>query len=175
LAGLVVAYLSPQPDLLIGRDGATVALRVSDGSLKLLQPAKDAYSADEWLKRDGDTRISADAVAAASDGVLCDPYGCLAQARVSVTVADVLRPEALAEDCADAAIVISKAPVRNSCAGPILALDSAAIARANGFAIWLGPPIRWQSVEQFRGHRPWSALERPRRAQYRRISPTSLP
>lgn len=175
LVGLAVAYGSAQPDLLIGRDGATVALRAPDGTLKFLRAVKDTYSADEWLKRDGDTRIAADAVAGSSDGVLCDALGCIAKARGRVTVADVFRPEALAEDCAGADIVISSAPVRNACTGPALVVDQGALARGNGFAIWLGSPIRWQTVEQFRGHRPWSAQDRPRRVQYRRISPTSLP
>jgi competence protein ComEC len=46
-AGIAAAYWAPQPDLLIGRDGVTVALRVHDGSLKLFRAAKDSYSADE--------------------------------------------------------------------------------------------------------------------------------
>jgi len=175
VAGLGAAYWSDPPDLLIGRDGATVALRVADGSLKLLTPARDSYSANEWLKRDGDTRIAENAVADVADGVRCDAFGCIAAKRGRVLVADVFRPEALTEECSDAEIVISKTTVRNSCVGPVLVLDPGAIARSNGLAIWLGPQIRWQSVEQFRGHRPWSAPERPQDAQYRRRSPTSLP
>jgi competence protein ComEC len=175
LVGLAVAYWTPQPDILVGRDGATVALRVPDGSLKLLTQARDTYSADEWLRRDGDTRISEDAVAHPSDGVICDALGCVAKAHGGMRVAEVFRPEALAEDCADADVVISKAPVRSTCAGPTLVIDPAASVRSSGFAIWLGPSIRWQSVEEFRGHRPWSAQDWPRKAQYRRIRPTSLP
>jgi competence protein ComEC len=175
LAGLGVAYCSSPPDLLVGRDGATIALRVRDGSLKLLTSARDSYSADEWLKRDGDTRIADNAVANVADGVNCDSAGCIATTRGHATVAAIFRPEALTEDCASAEIVISKTPVRNSCVGPVLVIDSGVIARGNGLAIWFGSPIRWQTVEQTRGHRPWSAPERPPNIQYRRINPTSLP
>jgi competence protein ComEC len=175
LIGLAVAHWSPQPDLLIGRDGATVALRVPNGTLKLLRPARDTYSADEWLKRDGDTRIAENAVADASDGVLCDSLGCIASAHGGAKVAEVFRSEALAEDCADADIVISKAPVRKDCSSPRVVIDPGTMARGNGFAVWLGTHIRWQTVEQFRGRRPWSAQEPLRKNQYRRINPTSLP
>jgi competence protein ComEC len=175
LAGLAIAYGSRQPDILIGRDGATVAIRLANGTLKLLEPAKDSYSADEWLKRDGDPRVADNAVADASDGVLFDSMGCIAIARGRTRVAEVFRPEALAEDCVDADVVISKAPVRKNCSGPRLVIDPSAMARGNGYAIWLETPIRWQTVEQFRGRRPWSAQERPQKAQYRRINPTSLP
>jgi len=175
LAGLAFGYWSPSPDILVDRDGATVAVRVPDGTLKLLRPAKDSYSADEWLKRDGDTRVAEDALAGASDGVLCDSLGCIATAHGRAKVAEVFRPEALAEDCADADIVISKARLRNNCTGPQLVIDPGAMARSNGYAIWLGTPIRWQTVEQFRGNRPWSAQEPLQKSQYRRINPTSLP
>lgn len=175
-AGLAIAYWSPQPDILIARDGTTLALRVSDGSLKLLRPARDVYSADEWLKRDGDTRTSVDAVATDTDGVACDALGCIAKARGGVIVANTLRPEALAEDCHGAEIVVSAVRVWGSnCKGPMLVLDSHNIARGNGLAIWLGPPLRWQAVEQDRNRRPWGTRARPRRTQYRRSRPTSFP
>ncbi len=172
LAGVVLAYAVTPPDLLIGRDGLTVALRAPDGSLKLFRAAKDDYSASEWLKRDGDDREAADAVAASRDGVRCDALGCIARTASGLTIADVARIDALAEDCATAAIVVSAVPVRHACAGPKLVLDKFDATRANGIAVWLGPPLRTKTVEQDRGRRPWSAKAN---SQYRRINPTSLP
>jgi competence protein ComEC len=172
-AGIAVAYWTPQPDLLIGRDGATVALRALDGSLKLFRPAKDAYSADEWLKRDGEDRTSDDAVATRTDGISCDALGCIAVTRAGVKVANILRLEALPEDCDYADIVISALPVRSACHGPKLVIDSRDVARSNGYAVWFTLELRSETVEEARGQRPWSAP--PRRSQYRRIRPTSLP
>lgn len=171
--GIGVAYSTPQPDLLIGRDGVTVALRVRDGSLKLFRAAKDSYSADEWLKRDGEDRTSDDAVATRADGVSCDALGCIASTRSGLKIADVLRPEALSEDCASADIVVSAVRVRDDCKGPKIVVDSLDVARGNGLAIWFTLTLRSQTVEQERGRRPWSA--QPSRPQYRRIRPTSLP
>ncbi|HJW40609.1 MAG TPA: ComEC/Rec2 family competence protein [Rhizomicrobium sp.] len=170
LAGIAIAYLAPQPDLLIARDGLTVAIRAPDGALKLFRKAKDNYSAAEWLKRDGDARDIADAVATPADGVHCDALGCIAKTIGGLVIADTGRIDALAEDCAAAAIVVAAVPARRACNGPRLVVDRFAVARSNGFAIWFGPPLRVESVEQSRGLRPWSAA-----AQYRRINPTSLP
>ncbi|MEJ0041617.1 MAG: hypothetical protein WDM81_05150 [Rhizomicrobium sp.] len=167
--GLVLAYIAVPPDLLIARDGLTVALRVPDGSLKLLRPAKDKYSAAEWLKRDGDSRDPLEAIATDADGVHCDPFGCLARTASGLVVADVLRVDALEEDCAVAAIVVASVPTRGHCTGPQRVIDRFDIARANGYAVWFTQPLRVESVEQLRGLRPWSA------PQYRRINPTSLP
>jgi competence protein ComEC len=175
LLGIAMAYTAVPPDLLVARDGLTVAVRAPDGALRLFRPAKDNYSASEWLKRDGDERDADDAVATPADGVHCDPLGCIAKTTSGLAIADIARIDALAEDCASAAIVVSAVPTRRKCTGPQLVIDRFDVARNNGYAVWLGPPLRVETVEQDRGTRPWSAQPKPRRPQYRRISPTSLP
>ena len=175
LGGVLLAYAAPQPDVLIGRDGQTVAVRSTDGSLKLLRPAKDKYSANEWLKRDGDERAADAAVANRNDGVDCDALGCIAKAREGSRIALVLKPEALGEDCARSDVVVSAVPVRRACKGPKLVFDVFDLARSNGYAVWLGSPLRFESVEEDRGRRPWSAPLKSVQTQYRRIRPTSFP
>jgi competence protein ComEC len=88
-------------------------------------------------------------------------------------IAVAARIEALAEDCAHAAIVVSAVPAPRDCASPKLVIDKFDIARAGGYAVWLGPTIGIKTVEGERGYRPWS--QKPRRDQYRRMRPTSLP
>jgi competence protein ComEC len=156
LLGIALAYGSRPPDLLIARDGLTVALRAPDGRLKLLRPSRDKYAAAEWLKRDGDAHDAGDAIATRSDGTRCDALGCIARTVSGVVVANILRPDALAEDCRVATIVISAAPLGAHCRGPKFAIDISDIGRTNGYAIWLGPPLRIETVEQHRGSRPWS-------------------
>ncbi len=177
VAGAAVAFLAHGPDLLVARDASTVAVRGSDGVLRLVRAARDDYSADEWLKRDGDGRDSDAAIATRKDNVSCDGYGCIAKGRDGTLIAAVARIDALAEDCANAAIVISAVPAGRHCAGPKLVVDKFDIARAGGYAVWLEPDMRIKTVEGERGQRPWSLKPRaPRnRSQYRRMSPTSLP
>jgi competence protein ComEC len=157
LFGFVLAYANEPPDLLIARDGLTVALRSPDGALRLLRRSRDKYAIAEWLKRDGDSRDPGDAIARVSDGVRCDASGCIARTVSGAVVALVSRLDAVAEDCATATIVISALPLGEDCKGPTLAIDSGDVARTNGYAIWLNQSLRIETVEQRRGRRPWSA------------------
>ncbi len=177
IAGVALALATRGPDILFARDGATVAIRGSDGVLRLMHKAGDSYSADEWLKRDGDSRDADTAIAARKDGVSCDGYGCIAKGRNGAVIAAVQRIDALDEDCANATIVVSAVPAGRVCTQPKLVVDKFDVARAGGYAIWLDKDISVQTVEGERGSRPWSQQPRtPRkRFQYRRISPTSLP
>jgi competence protein ComEC len=177
VAGIALAFLARGPDLLVARDAATVAVRGSDGVLRLVRAANDDYSADEWLKRDGDGRDSDAAVATRKDGVNCDGYGCIAKGRDGTLIAAVARIDALAEDCANATIVISAVPANRHCTGPKLVIDNFDVARAGGYAVWLGLKMRVETVEGERGKRPWSLKPQPPRdhSQYRRMRPTSFP
>ena len=177
LVGVIVAMLAHGPDILVARDGITIAVRGNDGVLRFVRPPKDDYSADQWLKRDGDGRDSKVALATRKDGVACDGYGCIARTRDGTIIAAVSRIDALAEDCARATILISAVPTSRHCEGPKLVIDKFDVARAGGYAIWLGPAITVKTVEGERGQRPWSLKPRaPRkRFQYRRMRPTSLP
>jgi competence protein ComEC len=156
-AGATIAMTTLAPDLLVARDATTVAVRGSDGLLRFVRPPHDDYSAGEWLKRDGDERESDAAVATPNDGVRCDAYGCLAKARGGTLVAVPSRIDALAEDCASADIVVSAVPARRFCKGTALVIDRIDVARNGGYAVWLGPPRRIETVEGERGQRPWSA------------------
>ena len=156
-AGLLIALLVEPPDLLVARDGETVALRGKDGVLHLLRPATDEYSATEWLKRDGDARLADDAVASVKDGVRCDAFGCIAHTRDGKVIAAISREDALAEDCARADIVVSAIPTRHRCTGPRLVIDRFDVARNGAYAVWLGKTLRIETVEGTRGQRPWSA------------------
>jgi len=63
------------------------------------------------------------------------------------------RPEALAEDCARAAILVST--TATSCKGPRLVLDGARAARDQGYALNFTPELRVETVRAWRGERPW--------------------
>jgi competence protein ComEC len=177
VAGVVIALIARGPDILVARDGSTVAVRGSDGVLRLMRKASDGYSANEWLKRDGDGRSSDAAIATRKDGVSCDGYGCIAKGKDGAVIAAVRRVDALEEDCANATIVVSAVPAPRSCSHPKLVIDKFDIARAGGYAIWLSDEMRVETVESERGSRPWSRQPRSPRnqSQYRRMRPTSLP
>jgi competence protein ComEC len=165
-AGIAFSMAYTPPDILVARDIRTVAVRQDDGKLALVRRVTDDYAAQNWLRRAGDARTPDDAIG--GPGVKCDAYGCLARLRGMLIAVDD-RAEALAEDCANATIVISTVATRGLCKGPKLIIDRIDVARNGGHAVWLGEKLRVETVEGERGQRPWSA------PQYRRISPTSLP
>jgi competence protein ComEC len=158
--GIVFALMATPPDVLIARDGRTVAVRLETGRLALIRRVTDDFAAANWLRRAGDGRLPEEAIG--GPGVACDVYGCLARAHGGVLVAIDERADALAEDCANAAIVISMVPARRMCSGPKLVIDRFDVARAGGYAVWLGETIRIETVERERGRRPWSMQSRRR-------------
>ena len=167
LAGGVVIVGDKPPDLLVSRDGVTVALREADDRLHFLRVPADKYSAEEWLKRDGDVRSVTDAI---SKTARCDVYGCTSEA-AGLRIAAPHRADALAEDCGSADLVISAIPTRRRCVGPRLVIDRFDVSRNGSYAIWFGDKITVGTAQDARGNRPWSVPS----PQYRRTRPTSLP
>jgi competence protein ComEC len=153
--GAGLAFSAAGPDLLVARDAHTVAIRGSDGLLYLMGRARDGYSANEWLKRDGDERTTDDAIASSAQGVHCDAYGCRVRIGTGLPVATGWRAEALEEDCVQSDIVVATVTVGNLCTGPKLVLDEGRIGQAGGAAVWLAP-FEIKTVQGERGERPWS-------------------
>ena len=161
-AGIIAIFMVQQPDLLIARDGLTVAIRGADGALRLLRKPSDKFSASEWLKRDGDDRDYTAAIATPRDGVRCDPDGCVARSGEGMLIASSSRALALAEDCATATIVVSAVPTRGFCKGPKLVIDRFDVARNGAYAVWFSKPLRVENVREMRGARPWNVWPRRR-------------
>lgn len=160
MVGVVVAMLARPPDLLVGRDGTTVAVRLGDGRLGFVLAPQDDFAAEAWLKRDGDERLPADAIAVRRDGVKCDAWGCTTKIR-GVPVALTLRAETLGEDCARAKIVVSTVPTKGKCVGPKLVIDRFDVMDRGAYAVWVtGEGLRVKTVQSERGDRPWSQSPR---------------
>jgi competence protein ComEC len=157
-AGLIAlatvwALTTPQPDMLVAGDGHTVGVRGKDGRLRLVRTGRDAFLSREWLASDADMRKATDA--SLTDGVSCDASGCVVQAADGATIALTLKPEAFADDCARAAVIVTLRQPPADCAAMVL--DQEMLRRrgtlslhktADGYAI---TAIRPRGVD-----RPWS-------------------
>jgi len=90
-------------------------------------------------------------------GLGCDSLGCIYQAN-GQTVALVLHPSALGEDCARATVVISTIPVRGRrCRRAAVVIDRFDLWRRGAHALWLDSGgIRVRSVADASGRRPWT-------------------
>ena len=149
----VWALVVPQPDVLVSADGRNVGVRGKDGRLHLMRTAKDVFLLKEWLAADADPRQPTDASLA--EGVSCDAAGCVGQTADGGFVTLALRPDALADDCERAALVVTMRQAPPSCASPVIDRDrlrrlgAMTLRRTrDGFAV---DAVRPKGVD-----RPWS-------------------
>ncbi len=112
---LFFALNSPKPDVLIDPEARTVAVRGPDGKLAILNARQGRIAAETWLAADGDTRKSNDKL---DQGFRCDGAGCVARLADGTIVAVGARPEAFADDCAAAGLVVSNFDIPSRCKVP---------------------------------------------------------
>jgi competence protein ComEC len=150
---IVWALLLPQPDVLVSGDGHNVAVRGNDGRLHLMRTAKDAFLLKEWLAADADVRLAG--AASLADGVSCDEAGCVAQLAGGGFVSLAKRPEALADDCTRAALVVTSPQAPADCPAATISVErlrrqgALALRRTrSGFAV--------EAVKPNGVDRPWS-------------------
>jgi competence protein ComEC len=154
LAGSIAwALMVPQPDILISGDGHNIAVRGRDGHLHLMRSKKDAFLTREWLAADADPRTAADASLA--DGMSCDDAGCVVALADGGLVAQSLRADGLADDCARAVLVVTARQAPKDCGASVIDQDrlrrqGALALRRNvgGFAV--------EAVKPRGFDRPWS-------------------
>ncbi|MDB5637206.1 MAG: competence protein ComEC [Bradyrhizobium sp.] len=150
---VVWALVVPQPDILISGDGHIVGVRGKDGRLHVMRTAKDAFLLKEWLAADADARAPAEPSLA--DGVSCDDAGCVTQLADGGFVALALKPDALGDDCARAALVVTTRQAPPACASPVM---SGQRLRGQGAtALWRkGSGFAANSARPKGSDRPWS-------------------
>lgn len=153
MAATVWALSVTQPDVLVAGNGHSVAVRGSDGRLRMMRTAKDTFLVREWLAADADARGATDPALAA--GVSCDRDGCVTPLGDGRLVALTLRPEAFDDDCARAAIIVTQHQAPPDCAAMVI--DRARLQRHGGLALrktgdgFAVTAIRPEGID-----RPWS-------------------
>ncbi|MBR0697490.1 ComEC/Rec2 family competence protein [Bradyrhizobium lablabi] len=150
---LVWAVRAPQPDVMVSADGRNVAVRGGDGRLHLMRTAKDAFLVKEWLAADADARTATDPSLA--DGVSCDGTGCVTQVGGGGFVALATRPEALADDCKRAALIVTARPVPPGCVAAVI--DAERLRRHGALTLRrVGGAFHFEAVKPGGIDRPWS-------------------
>lgn len=147
------AVAAPRPDILIAGDGRNVAVRGKDGRLHLMKGNKDAFAVKEWLAADADPQIVTDG--SLSEGVSCDSAGCIASTAGGALVALSLRPEAVADDCERAALIVTTRQVPSACRAYVI--DAERLRRQGAMALRAGR--EGYAVDAARPRnidRPWS-------------------
>ena len=133
-----------------------IALRGPDGSLSIALPRAERYSAEQWLRRDGDARRPGEA----TPGVFqCDLAACVAPAGDGLKLAYVMRRDALAEECWASDILITPLVVTTPCRTGLV-IDLIDLRRKGPHALWFQPDgsIEVGTSAEWCGQRPWVNL-----------------
>jgi competence protein ComEC len=118
-----------------------------------MRTAKDAFLVKEWLAADADARNPADA--SLGEGVSCDESGCVTQLADGGFVALALKPDALSDDCARAALLVTARQPPPSCAAAVI--DQPRLQRQGAMALWrTGHGFAADAVRPKGFDRPWS-------------------
>lgn len=159
LAGALSPLSFEPPSLLVSGDGRQAGLRDPEGTLWVAWPRGSRFVLDSWARQAFATQTRAwpDFGEGGSDGLSCDPLGCLYR-QGGHTVAVLRDPRAAGDDCRLAEVVVSLEPLRRQpCHGPVVVIDRFDLWRQGAQAVWLGPegPVV-KSVAGQQGTRPWS-------------------
>ena len=156
LAAALWAARVPQPDILISADGRHVGVRGQDGRLHVMHTvkgSKDTFLLKEWLAADADPRTAADA--SLTSGVSCDDLGCVVPSAGGALVAQAFRPEALADDCERAVLIVTLRQPPASCGASVIGADR--LRRQGAMALRRGRDGFVVEAVKPRGiDRPWS-------------------
>jgi competence protein ComEC len=159
-AGVGLAPTLRRPDILVGRDGQLVAIRLPDRSLSAIGARGTAFELQRWLDHDGDYRTAREA--SDGKGFACDALGCTAEVK-GLTLAVSRHPAALADDCRRARVLVMTFPRLRGCDGASPVLDFFDLRRDGTHAVYIdGTQARVVTVAAVRGERPWSEPRGPR-------------
>jgi competence protein ComEC len=155
--GIALMAAARPPDLLIEDSGKVVGLRGADGALALTSARAAKFETGIWLRRNGQ-----DAPAEPHE-LACDGAACVWQAR-GQAVALVRRPDAFAEECRLAAVVVSPTlAAPRGCRDPPAVIDKWSLWREGAHAVYLAPEgVRVETARGVSGDRPW--VRKPERA-----------
>jgi len=148
---------------MIAQNGTLVAVRDASGKLSALPVKGSKYDLERWLEYDGDGRTASEAQRSAA--FTCDAVGCIAHVKGAI-VAIARHPAAVADDCANADVLVLDMPRPKDCSTPGTVIDVFDRWRDGAHALYLEqsvadggvPLVRLETVAAHRGERPWSVM-----------------
>jgi competence protein ComEC len=164
---IIMALGAPRPDVLIGPNGDTVAVRGADGHLSALRNGSDTLALREWLNADGDARQPSDSGLKA--GFSCDGAACIARLADGPIVSFARTAHGIVEDCDQASLVITPRQAPPNCRA--LAIDRRKLGASGAMTLrhdatgWLIEQAVLSGLE-----RPWAHNASHER---RRVAPVS--
>ncbi|MBY0361290.1 MAG: ComEC family competence protein [Phreatobacter sp.] len=150
--GLLIAPDGQRPLLLVDGEGATVAARAPDGTLRVVSARGNRFAVQRWLIGEADRRSATDETL--QEGVRCDPLGCAMPLAGGGRIAVPRHPDALPDDCREARIVVTRNDPPPGCAA--IVIDLRAIAWTGALRIHADPSgLRVEPARPAGADRPW--------------------
>lgn len=162
LAGMIAAVsalglwqLQTPPAIMISDSGVVLARFEGEADLQATSLRRSRFDTNVFLQRVGEGGARP-----ARAALQCDALGCVGATQDGLRLAVTARPEALAEDCRKADIIVfegrASAWRRRRC--DALLLDDAARQASGGAEFWVrdGRVVRLRSAEAGRSRRLWS-------------------
>lgn len=173
VASLALAPSVDRPDVLIGREGALVAVRGRDGQLAVHAERPSTFELKRWLEHDGDARDPKDV--RKERAFHCDGLGCVSRSDAMV-IAISRHPGGVSDDCERAGVLIVTGERPPLCSGPDRIMDRASLRASGTVALYRtsAGSLRSKTVAQVRGVRPWSMPPAQRR-QRKPSTPRTTP
>jgi len=154
LVGLLLAAAARPPDVYVGPDGRTAAVRGPDGRLRVIGLRFASFAADEWLAADGDARNHRDR--SVTEGVWCDASGCTAPLPDGRRLALDWSHAALRADCGRAAIIVTRLAAPADCRGNSIVIDGTDLAARGAVTLTFTPDgIRQSAARPAATDRRW--------------------
>ncbi len=142
IAGLALMPAAARPDVVVAGDGRRALVVLEDRAILVGRP--DTFETGIWLAALGDSRDPLDPTLAA--GVRCDPEACVLRRPPPgggpdrTVVAVVHRPQAFADECAEAALVVASIPAPDWCRRLATVIDVDDLAATGARTLRFGPP-----------------------------------
>jgi competence protein ComEC len=159
LFGLALTYHTTRPDVVVARDGQSLAARGPDGKLIIMGKGASAFVVAQWLSADGDLRRPTDPTL--RQGAFCNASGCLARITDGKSIAISLRSRDLEDDCNAVSIIVSPLDIPSECKA--LAID-AKVTQSLGSVALLPDGAGGYTIQGARSahyDRPWSPKPKP--------------
>jgi competence protein ComEC len=158
IAAVPISLAATPPDVIIDESGEAVAVRAADGRLGVIGARGHSFEVENWLRADADPRKLP---LGEQPGIRCDPHGCTAPLADGRLVALAQTPAAFADDCATAAVVISRYAAPENCAAHgAIVVDRPALALGGAQSIYLMPGAPGGAPE-FRVETAYPPIRRP--------------
>ena len=172
-AGFLMGSTGIRPDIVVARDGLSLAARGPDGRLAVMGKGASEFVVAQWLQADGDLRQPSDP--SVKSGPLCNATGCIAKLGDGRILTLTLQMQDLVEDCKAATVIVTPFDAPDECVA--LTIDRSLSAERGSIELLPNGKggFDLRGARQASYDRPWSPKPKPKPNNHNEDSPNTEP